>query len=205
MFFSVATGLSWGGRSRCERLLTVTLISEPALAYGASKLRGLGIPTASGAASHRSGVADAVYRCIAKREVLRDRMQRSLDMYDLLLEQPETGDERALATLKVRAQLNRGAALITLGRLRSGWAAFDPLFELNSAEFTNAVRTAPPQPYDGFDLTDVSIAMLTNASSASDREARAAAKELLRHHSTHANSRVQRLVARMALFTGRRH
>lgn len=205
MLFSVATGLSWGGRSRCERLLTVTLIAEPALAYGASKLRGVGVPAASGVASYRSGGVGAAHRCIAAREVLRDRMERSLDMYDLVLEEPASGEERGLATLRVRAQLNRGAALITLGRLRTGRAALDPLFELSSAQFANAIRTAPPQPYDWFDSTDVSIAMLTNASSASDREARAAAKELLRHYSTHADSRAQRLIARMALITGQRH
>lgn len=205
MSFSVATGLSWGGRSRCEKLLTVTLIAQPALAYSASKLGGIGIPIAAGLASRRAGVAHAVRRCIAARGVLRDRMERSLDMYELVLEEPASGEEGALATLHVRAQLNHGAALITLGRLATGRAALDPLFELSSAEFANAIRAAPPQPYGGFDATDVSIAMLTNASSASDRAARAAAKELLRHHSTHADSRVQRLIARIALITGKRH
>lgn len=205
MLFSAATGLSWGGRSRCERLLTVTLTAEPLLSYSPSKLRGVGIPAASGAALHRSAVADAVHRCIAAREDLRERMESSLNMYDLVLEEAASHDERSLATLQVRAQVNRGAALMTLGRWRTGRAAFDPLFELSAEEFTHAIRTAPPQPYGGFDSTDVSIALLTNASSASDREARAAAKELLRHHSRHATSRSQRLLARIALFAGQRH
>jgi hypothetical protein len=80
---SVAIGLSWGGRSPGERWLTTTLIAEPALTFSASRLRSLGIPTASIAQWHPTGVMDAVGRWIAAREVLGVRMERSLEIYDL--------------------------------------------------------------------------------------------------------------------------
>ena len=180
----------------------MTLVVEPVLSYTASRLLALGISVASGRRWHRSAATDVLGAWIAARAVLRSRMKQSLDLYDILLNALDADGGSEVSVMRIRAQINRAAALMTLGRLREGSAAFDELFALPAAQLMNAMHGARP---DGrFDSTDIAIAFLTNGSPESDTEALTAARERLRQQSTGAASRGHRLNARIALLIGKR-
>jgi tetratricopeptide (TPR) repeat protein len=197
--------LAWYRRSRGERLIEITLLAQPALDRVASAWREMPATAPVLDAVTRRLAASVERPCVATRENRRTAMEQSVAISDLLIGGVDTAGDSPLGKLAIRAQINRAVLLVVLGRWRAAKSAFDALFALKPGELAEVIKVARATPGGEYGPTDVAIAILAGVSGDDDDHDRSSARALLQQQSKRAGSAFDRLLARTALRTGKRH